>query len=111
MYLPTEEDPMLELQVLVLNINEGILVDFLSREKKEAVMFAMFEHNEEEEWRKFKADERELGREEGIKEGIKEGIEQGIKQGINESIHRLMKNMGISEEEARVALGLKSRVI
>ena len=112
LYMPTETEPMLELQVLVLNINEGyntwlkekcrplydymvftdriryyrdkmgheletairiavdecikegILADFLSREKEEAIMFAMYEHNEEEEWRKFKEAERELGREE-----------------------------------------------
>lgn len=143
LYVPSETIPMLELQVLVLNINEGyniwlkekcrtlyeymvftdkiryyrnkvghelksaikiavkecikegILVDFLSREKEEAIMFAMFEHNEEEEWRKFKEAEREMGREEGFKESS------------NLFLHNLMKNLGMTEEEARVALGLK----
>lgn len=139
LYMPTEADPMLELQVLVLNINEGyniwlkekcrtlyeymvftdrvryyrnkvghelksaikiaveecvkegILVDFLSREKEEATMFAMFEHNEEEEWRKFKEAEREYG----------------FELGMEQALYNLMKNQGITEEEAREALGLK----
>ena len=142
LYLPTETEPMLELQVLVLNINEGyntwlkekcrplydymvftdrvryyrdtmgyevktairiaanecmkegILADFINREKEEVLMFAMYEHNEEEEWRKFREAERELGREEGRAESK------------NLFLHNLMKNQGISEEQARIALGL-----
>ena len=138
LYMPTETEPMLELQVLVLNINEGyntwlkekcrtmyeymqyvdrvryyrnkmkyplkkavriaveecieegILAEFLSKEKAEAIMFSVFEHNEEEEWRKFREAERELGREE----------ERGF------LIHNLMENQGMTEEEARIALGI-----
>lgn len=55
-------------------------------------MFAMFEHNEEEEWRKFKEAERELGREEEREQ----------------LVYNLMKNQGMTEEEARKALGLEA---
>ena len=151
LYIPEETEPMLELQVLVLNINEGyntwlkekcrplyeymiytdrvryyrhekglklidaikvaaeecikegILVDFLSKEKKEAIMFTMFEHSEEEEWRKFKQAEREYGYE----QGHEKGFEQGREKGIAESLHNLMENTGMTEEAARAALGLK----
>ena len=58
-------------------------------------MFTMFEHSEEEEWRKFKEAERELGREEGFKESSELFL------------HNLMENTGMTEEAARVALGLE----
>lgn len=147
LYIPEETEPMLELQVLVLNINEGhntwlkekcrplyeymiytdrvryyrhekglelidaikvaveecikegILVDFLSKEKEEAIMFTVFEHSEEEEWRKFRQAERELGYE--------KGREQGIAESRDLFLHNLMMNEGMTEEAARVALGLK----
>ena len=35
-------------------IREGILAEFWSKEKAEAIMFSVFEHNEEGEWRKFR---------------------------------------------------------
>lgn len=143
LYMPEETDPMLELQVLVLNINEGyntwlkekcrpmyeymvyvdrvryygsqmkdnleravdmaidecisegILVEFLSRNRAEAAMFTIHEHNEEREWAK-------------LRESFKlYAYEQGREDGIAESLHNLMKNQGMTEEEARVALGLK----
>ena len=143
LYMTVETEPMLELQVLVLNINEGyniwlkekcrtlyeymkyvdkvryyrnqigyslqqavekavaecikegILADFLSRDRSEAVMISIYEHNEEEEWRKFREAEREYGR------------ELGFKESCEILIQNLMKNQGITEEEARVALGMK----
>ena len=138
LYMPTEAEPMLELQVLVLNINkgnnewlkekcktlceymqyveriryyksevglplqqaveravnecirEGILADFLSRDKAEAIMFSMYEHNEEEEWRKFREAEREYGRE----------------LGLEEAVCNLMKNTNMTEEDAKKVLGI-----
>lgn len=151
LYMPEEPEPMLELQVLVLNINEGyntwlkekcramyeymvyvdkvryysnqmkddlekavdiaidecisegILVEFLSRNRAEAAMFTIHEHNEEREWMKLK----EAHKQYAYEQGHEEGFEQGREKGIAESLHNLMKNQGISEEEARVALGLK----
>ena len=151
LYTTIETEPMLELQVLVLNINKGyniwlkekcntlyeymqyvervryyrnqmkyelrqaielaidecirkgILADFLSKDRLEAIMISEYEHNEEEEWRKFKKAEREYGRELGREEGRKEGF----KESCELFLHNLMKNEGMTEEAARVALGLK----
>lgn len=139
LYMTSETEPMLELQVLVLNINEGyntwlkekcrsmyeymqyvdrvryyrnqkeysllqaietaidecikegILAEFLSKDRSEAVMISMYEHNEEEEWRKFREAEREYG----------------FELGMEQALYNLMKNQGMTEEEARIALGLK----
>ena len=71
-------------------IKEGILADFLSRDKAEAIMFSMYEHNEEEEWRKFREAEREYGRE----------------LGLGEAVRNLMKNTNMTEEEAKKVLGI-----
>ena len=151
LYMPAETEPMLELQVLVLNINEGyntwlkekcsslyeymqyvdkvryyrnqmkyevhhavevavdeciregILAEFLSKDRAEAIMISEYEHNEEEEWRKFREAEREYGLELGLEEGRKEGF----KESSDLFLHNLMKNLGMTEEEARAALGLK----
>lgn len=142
LYMPKEAEPMLELQVLILNINkgnndwlkekcrtlneymqyveriryyknemklplqqavekavdecikEGILADFLSRDRAEAIMFSMYEHNEEEEWRKFREAEREYG------------IELGKKEEQEQLLQNLMQNANISEEDARKLLGI-----
>ena len=142
LYMPIEAEPMLELQVLVLNVNkgynewlkekcktlheymqyvdcvryyrnkmklplenaveravdecirEGILANFLSKDRAGAVMFSVNEHNEEEEWRKFREAEREYGIEIGREE------ERGL------LLQNLMKNQNMSEEEARKVLGI-----
>ena len=70
-------------------------------------MFTMFEHSEEGEWRKFKQAERELGYEQGHEDGFEQGREKGIAESSDLFLHNLMKNKGMSEEEARVALGLQ----
>ena len=178
LYIPEETNPMLELQVLVLNINEGyntwlkekcrtmyeymvyvdrvryysnqmedleqavdiaidecisegILVEFLSRNRAEAAMFTIHEHNEEREWMKLRESFKlyayeqgcekgyeqghekgyEQGHEKGYEQGHEEGFEQGREKGMAESsdifLHNLMKNEGMTEEAARAALGLK----
>ena len=72
-------------------IREGILANFLSKDRAGAVMFSVNEHNEEEEWRKFREAEREYG----------------FELGMEQALYNLMKNQGMTEEEARIALGLK----
>ena len=65
--------------------------DKLSEEKLEKAVDLMYEHNEEEEWRKFREAEREYG----------------FELGMEQALYNLMKNQGMTEEEARIALGLK----
>lgn len=63
-------------------IREGILVEFLRKNKSEVVAMSIFEYNKEEEERKWKesvyefakAEVLEAGREEGRKEGRAEGL-------------------------------------
>ena len=141
--MPKETEPVLELQVLVLNINkgyntwlrdkcktlheymlyvekvryyrnilkyplkqavemaidecikEGILAEFLGRNRAEAIMFSINEHNEEREWQKLRESEREYG------------IEIGMEQERNRLLHNLMKNKGMSLDEAKEVLGIE----
>lgn len=87
-------------------IREGILAEFLSRDKAEAIMFSMYEHSEEEEWRKFREAEREYGIELGRELGREEGLEEGKKAKQEQLIQNLMQNVKVSEEEARKMLGI-----
>ena len=55
-------------------IQEGILAEFLSKSKAEAIKMSIYEYDEERQRRFDKA--------EGLEEGLKKGLEQGIQQGI-----------------------------
>ncbi|RCH43709.1 hypothetical protein [Blautia obeum] len=71
-------------------IREGILVEFLRKNKSEVVAMSIFEYNKEEEERKWKesvyefakAEVLEAGREEGRKEGREEGRKEGRAEGL-----------------------------
>ena len=136
LYELPEENPMLELQVLVLNINkgnneeltekcrtlkeymlyiekiryytdiekkslqeaveisvdecirEGILADFLRKNKAEAIAVSIFEYDEEKELRLIREDEREYG------------IEIGIEQERVANVNKVMDKLNISAEQA-----------
>lgn len=62
------------------SINEGILADFLRKNRKEAIEVSIFEYNEELVIQDIRKDEFRRGKEEGVEEGIEQGIEQGEKQ-------------------------------
>ena len=49
------------------SLREGVLTDFLTRHRKEAIQMRIFEYNEEEELALLRQEEREEGREEGKK--------------------------------------------
>ena len=68
-------------------IRNGVLADFLRRNRAEVVMMSIFEYNQEEEERKLRAAERQAGYDSGVEHGIKQGIEQGMAQGIERGIH------------------------
>ena len=55
-------------------IKEGILEDFLSSQKAEVIAVSIFEYNEEEEMKKIRADEFQVGREAGKAEGKAEAV-------------------------------------
>ena len=67
-------------------IKEGILADFLLKNKAEAVQMSIFEYDEEKEMKLIRQDEREMGIQQGIQQGIREGMNKGREEGIRESI-------------------------
>ncbi|HIZ66380.1 MAG TPA: hypothetical protein H9809_10865, partial [Candidatus Blautia pullicola] len=77
-------------------IREGILKDFLEKNRAEAKSVSIFEYDEEEHMRQ----EREQfwnkgmreGRRQGIQEGIQKGIQEGIREGITQSEQKLLWN-------------------
>lgn len=82
-------------------IEEGILAEFLSKNRAEAIKVSIYEYDQEKHIRQ----EREASREEGIREGIKEGIIRGrseliwhaLEKGVeSESLKQLFD---VTEEE------------
>lgn len=67
-------------------IREGILSDFLKKNRAEAMEVCLYEYDEE----KHLKNERQIAYEEGEQAGVKQGIDQGIKQGIKQGIEALI---------------------
>lgn len=67
-------------------INDGILADFLIKQKAEAIAVSIFEYNEEEELRKIRESEYRFGEE--------SGMAQGLKQGLSFSLLNILKRYG-----------------
>lgn len=63
------------------SIKEGILEEFLLKNRAEAIHMSIFEFDEEREMRLIRADERELGVEEGREIGLEEGKSIGLEEG------------------------------
>ena len=85
-------------------IRNGVLADFLRRNRAEVVMMSIFEYNQEEEERKLRAAERQAG--------DASGGEQGIERGTAENLCRLVDNFmyrrKVTLEEACDALGISA---
>ena len=64
------------------SIQEGILKEFLQKNRAEIIAMSIFEYNQEEEERKLRAAERQAGYASGVEHGIRQGIERGMAQGI-----------------------------
>ena len=61
---------------------EGILSEFLSRNRAEVLKMSIFEYDQELEEKKYREAEYEHGRQDGYDAGIKEGRTAGIREGI-----------------------------
>ena len=70
-------------------IREGILADFLSRNRTEAKKVSIYEYDEEKHLRM----EREQSYADGLEQGIERGIERGIEQGIVQEQYRMAQEM------------------
>lgn len=69
-------------------IEEGVLADFLLKQKAEVIAMSIFEYNEEVEMKKIRADEYSLGWDDGMEAGMKKGRESGIKAGMEQGMER-----------------------
>ena len=76
-------------------IQEGILAEFLSKSKAEAIKMSIYEYDEERQRRFDKA--------EGLEEGLKKGLEQGIQQGVDRfaTLTKILLEKGRLEELKR----------
>ncbi|MGN0432267.1 MAG: hypothetical protein ACI4EQ_07910 [Lachnospiraceae bacterium] len=78
-------------------IREGILSDFLKKNRAEAIEVSIFEYDEERELELFRAAERETGREEGYTVGHTEGRTEGRTEALIDLVCRKLRK-GKSEE-------------
>ena len=62
-------------------IREGILAEFLTRNRNEVISMSIFEYDKELEEKKLRKAEYEAGREAGFSEGEKHGRETGFSEG------------------------------
>lgn len=95
-------------------IKEGIISDFLLRNKAEVIQMSIFEYDEERELRLIREDEREMGREEGLKEGRQEGRECVMRLIVQDMLEdhipderileKLKKRFVLSETESKQLL-------
>lgn len=79
-------------------IKDGILSDFLRKNRAEVEMTSILEYNKEEEERKLRVAERQVGYDEGVEEGEKIGYYNMIKS--------FMARKGVTLEEACDSMGL-----
>lgn len=71
-------------------IREGILKDFLMRNRSEAIEVCIFEYNEEEALKYIRQDEREIGEEVGFQKGVQHGIQKGVQYGIQKAVIQMI---------------------
>ena len=72
-------------------IRNGILSDFLSENRAEAIAVSIFEYDEEKRIRSERKEWREIGHAEGLEEGHKKGLAEGHKEGLAEGESRALQ--------------------
>ena len=83
-------------------ISEGILEEFLRKNRAEAKKVSIYEYDEERHMRQT----REEGMEEGYANGMKQGIKQGIKQEKEQMAANLLKTGILTEKQIQAVTGL-----
>ena len=85
-------------QAITECISEGILADFLRKNRAEAKKVSIYEYDEERHMRQT--------REEGMEEGYANGFSQGIEQGITQTVINLLKSGFLTDIQIREITGL-----
>lgn len=86
-------------------MKEGILAEFLTKYRREAIQVSIFEYDEERELCLIREDERKQGRAEGRKEGREEGKRALLKCLIRKkwvkrkNVAQIAEELETSEEE------------
>ena len=88
-------------QAITECISEGILADFLRKNRAEAKKVSIYEYDEERHMRQT--------REEGMEEGYANGFSQGIEQGITQTVINLLKSGLLSDIQIREITGLDQK--
>ena len=93
-------------------IKNGILADFLSKNRAEAISVSIFEYDEEKHMKSEREEWRSIGRKEGIEEGIEKGqdklaklLQKLINDGRGEEVGRVL-----SDHEYREKLYQESNI-
>ena len=81
--------------------SEGILADFLRKNRAEAKKVSIYEYDEERHMRQT--------REEGMEEGYANGFSQGIEQGITQTVINLLKSGLLTDIQIREITGLDQK--
>ena len=99
------------------SIQEGILKEFLQKNRNEVIAMSIFEYNEEEEKKKLREAEYEAGKADGISVGREEGRKEGRKEERRsmacslyedgDSVERIARVLHESEERVREWLNKK----
>ena len=63
-------------------IKNGILADFLAKNRAEAIAMSIFEYDEEKHMKSERKEWREIGRKEGLTEGMVVGRKEGLTEGM-----------------------------
>ena len=85
-------------------IAEGILADFLRKNRAEVEMVSILEYDKEYEEKKLRKAENEAGEQEGLNRGLAQGIvETGCAYGVSkkEILERLQERLNISCQTAQ----------
>ena len=82
-------------------ISEGILAEFLRKNRAEVVKVSIFEYDKEKEEKKLRKAEFEYGREQGREEGREQGREEGREQERNQLL-TLISQMSAGEDADKV---------
>ena len=77
-------------------IHEGVLSDFLRKNRGEAIEMSIFEYDEERELKLIRRAEYE----EGLKEGREEGREDGLKSHLRSQVMKKLKKGKTAEQIA-----------
>lgn len=88
-------------QAITECISEGILADFLRKNRAEAKKVSIYEYDEERHMRQT--------REEGMEEGYASGLSEGLLQGIMQTAINLLKSGLLTDIQIREITGLDQK--